>query len=145
MKDVRFYQYSDRYYEQMCDLWEQHGWYNPVPKECLPDGYVAVYDNHVIAACFVYTASNAKMAVVDYAILDKYVDKKLTHEALEKVMHFCVEMARCHTGDNGIIMTLSSNPGIVKFNEKVGFIKAESNVTTMIMPVDKTNLDFIKE
>lgn len=143
---VDFKRYSPNHYHQVAGLWEQHGWKNPVPESCLPDGWLALVEGVLFAACFVYKAGNANMAVVDYAVLNKYASREVTHPCLEFVINKCVDDAREHVGDQGIIMTLSSHPGIQQFNAKCGFDTAETNVTTMVIPVGfKTNLDFIKD
>lgn len=137
--------YDSSYYEELCALWLQHGWKDPVPPQCLPDGYIAVCDGKVIAACFVFLASNAKMAVVDYAVIDKYGSKDLTHMALHRVIQRCTDKAKQHVDGEGIVMTLSSNPKVFKFFQQNGFVQAESGVTTMIVPFRTSKLDFIKE
>lgn len=139
------FKYDSSYYEEVCALWAQHEWNAPVPPHCLPDGYIAVVDGKVMAACFVFLASNAKMAVVDYAVIDKYASKEISHMALYRVIQRCTSIAREHVGNDGIVMTLSSNPHVFKFFEQNGFIKAETGVTTMILPLKTSKLDFIKE
>lgn len=144
-KTIFTLKYDPSYYEEVCELWKQHGWNAAVPPQCLPDGYIAISDGKVIAACFVFLASNAKMAVVDYAVIDKYASKEISHMALYRVIQRCTSTAKDHVGNNGIVMTLSSNPHIFKFFEQNGFVKAESGVTTMILPLEASKLDFIKE
>ena len=134
--------FTEEHYSSLKEYWEQYGWVAP-SLEVLPrKGFVAMKDNKVVAAAFVYMSCSG-MAYMDWVIGDKNAEPLTRGKAVYKLVNECKEYAKLQ--GKAVVFTVTANQPLIETYKKIGFQVMESNATTLAIATDGTKLDFLKE
>lgn len=105
-------------YDEICRWWKEHGW-DAVPMHLLPTGFVITDNEELVAAGFLYIASNAPVGYFEYVVTNPDNTPKKSFASLsllfEEVMKF-VEYNLIQV----CFARIKSN-GLIKMYERHGF------------------------
>ena len=135
-------QFQKQHYEQLRGYWQQYGWVSP-DMDLLPkNGFVAIKDDKVVAAAFVYQSCSG-MALLDWVIADKNAQPLTRGKAVYSVINACRDFAK----DKGfkVLYTVTANEHLQDTYRKIGFKDMEKNATSMAMSLDGSSLGFLRE
>ena len=124
--NIRAYEDSD--YETIQDWWEGHEGCAPDPNLLSDDGLII--DN--VAASWLYLG-NSCIAFVGWCVANPEIGKLTAMKGLEAILREQAKLAKVQ--GCLVVFAYTSNPGLLKLMDRVGFRKGDELVTNMILGV----------
>lgn len=84
----------DQDYDTLKTWWTQWD-FGIVPIECLPfDGIIVENNNTAVCAAGLYIGEGTKLGFMEWVVVDKLAQPKITHEALTHCINSIIELAK---------------------------------------------------
>lgn len=117
----------EKEYEVISPWWPRHGW-PMVPIGALTTlGLVAHDGPLLLAACWVYTATNASLAMVEWVVTNPDVSPMVAAKAVFSLIDFAA--IECKERGYAVLFTTCKNKGLERAYERAGFDRTDENVT----------------
>ncbi len=107
-------------YDQICNLWDSYDLPNLDLELASPFGTVAVINDKIIGAFFIYLSYGVPTAMIRFPVLDKQIDKDIVFKNMIEFTH--IELKKlgykyvlCSTPHKGLINKLKNNNYIETF------------------------------
>lgn len=133
-----------KHYPALVNVWEHYNLTPYPPADYLPGiGYVMEKDNgNFVAALFMYLIQD-EAAFIDWGASDPNCERQLKQVAFEILMNNMVVHASLAGAK--FIYSISKIKPFLDMLSANGMSVAETGMTTMVMPLDKNNMSFIKD
>jgi hypothetical protein len=117
-------------YEVIKDFWPRHGW-PMLPIGALTTmGLVAEEDGVILAACWVYTATNSSLAMMEWMVTNPDVSPLRSGRAVYHLADFASE--ECKARGYAVLFTTCKNAGLERVYQHAGFEKTDEGVTHFV-------------
>lgn len=133
---VRFYVFEQDY-PDLCEWWRKRpGWEHGAASKSLPKTGFVVYDSDGVkyGAAFLILGESG-WGYLEFLVTNPESPLRLRPKAVELLIHHGIGFAR-EAGLTQVFTSLGSK-SLVRAFERGGFVRAESNMTNMICPVNR--------
>jgi len=134
--------YESKHYSELSLFWGQYGWIAPKESLLPKKGFVAITNDKIVAAAFVYQTCSG-MALLDWVIGDKDANPLSRRNGVYSVIDKCKDFAKSE--GVSVLYTVTANVALQETYKRIGFQDMEKNATSMAMSLDGSKLDFLKE
>lgn len=116
-------------YADLCSWWKGHGW-EPVPMELLPSGWIVEEGEKKLCAGFLFIASNAPVAYLEYVVSNPENTPKESHKAIDYLLGEICTFAKYST-IKAMFAKLTVR-GLEKMYNRHGFASGDTSIKDMI-------------
>jgi hypothetical protein len=114
-------------YEVIKDFWPRHGW-PMLPIGALTTmGMVAEEGDTILAACWIYTATNSSLAMMEWMVTNPDASPLQAAKAVNFLAGFAIEETKRR--GYSVLFTTCKNKGLERVYERAGFEKTDEGVT----------------
>lgn len=127
MIQLRLITELEKDYEVIKHFWPRHGWPELPIGALTTMGIVAHEGDTILAACWIYTATNASLAMMEWMVTNPDASPFQTAKAVKYLAGFAIE--ECKKRGYAVLFTTCKNKGLERVYETAGFDKTDEDVT----------------
>lgn len=129
---LRLIEDLEKDYDVIRHFWPAHGWPELPIAALTTMGLCAVDcdvrgEETILAACWVYTATNSSLAMLEWMVTNPDVSPLKAAKAVYQLADFA--SLECKRRGYAVLFTTCKNKGLERVYERAGFSKTDENVT----------------